>query len=200
MGNLATIRYVTEHYPRLQGLRLVPLGVLFLLSAAWRLHWFSLPTSVFHPRDWFLVGFVIAIAASFAIRTRYERTLGHIEPLPGRSGFVTLMSIFVGFMLLGWIQQSFRWPVSIPIPVVFVALCLAYTGVVHGRLRKHYILVAVAALAVAGINILGVPDAIRPVFFDLMVGGGLILAGIGDDFVLRHTLQPPASETHAGTV
>ena len=35
MRDRSTLRYVTTHYTRLQGLRLVPLGIAFLLSAAY---------------------------------------------------------------------------------------------------------------------------------------------------------------------
>jgi hypothetical protein len=41
MRDIQTVRYVTTHYPRLQGLRLAPLGVPFLLSAAWRAGWLA---------------------------------------------------------------------------------------------------------------------------------------------------------------
>jgi hypothetical protein len=36
MHRLLRLRYVTERYEQLQGLRLVPLGIPFLLSSAWR--------------------------------------------------------------------------------------------------------------------------------------------------------------------
>ena len=36
------LRYVTQRYPQLQGLRLLLLAALFLLSAAWRAGWVHL--------------------------------------------------------------------------------------------------------------------------------------------------------------
>jgi hypothetical protein len=41
MHDVRRLPYVTEHHPSLEGLRVVPLGVPFLTSAAWRAGWLA---------------------------------------------------------------------------------------------------------------------------------------------------------------
>jgi hypothetical protein len=48
-------------------------------------------------------------------------------------------------------------------------------------------------LGVAGVSV----DA-RNVAFDVVVGLGLVIAGLGDDRVLKSALRPPLAEDYAG--
>ena len=200
MKDLSRMRYVTEHYAQMQGLRLVPLGVPFLASGAWRAGWLrGLPAADGHGAAyWFCMGLAVAVAMSFAVRAYYRRRFGLAQPLPGRNGVVTLMAFVASFMVLVAMQDELHWRVSIP--ALFVAVVFAYLGLVQGRLRQHYLALAGACLIFASLGILGVPLHERDVLLDFLIGGGLIAAGIGDHLVLRNTLQPPRSETYASPV
>src|SRR5688572_739259 len=122
MPDLARIHYVAEQYDHLQGLRLVPLALPFLASAAWRAGWLggwptgSVPMEAAY---WFFGGLALAIALSFTVRTYYRRRFGMTRPLPWRSGFITLTTLFACFVWLVSLQSTYEWPVSVP--AIFIA-------------------------------------------------------------------------------
>src|SRR5438105_439270 len=117
--------YIAEHYAHLQGLRLVPLGVCFLLSAAWRaglLSW--LPGSVGRGAQlWFLTSFLIAVVASWPIGSWYRHRMGAAAARAGHSGAVTLTMSVVAFVTLASLPPN-GWHVSLA--MVFVAAVFAY--------------------------------------------------------------------------
>lgn len=195
MTDLDRVRYVTEHYDQLQGLRLIPLSVSFLVSALWRL---STPTSAVTSRMWFLGLFTTALAASYPIRAYYRRHFGDVRTPPHRSGALTLVSCSVALLWLVWVQDRMQWPVSLP--MVVVAVLLTRLGLVAHRLRMHYLFVAGACLACAALGPLGVGVHVRDITFDLLTGGGLLVAGLGDDHVLRTVLRHGETDAYRAAV
>src|SRR5262245_15779388 len=77
---LRRVWYVTSRYPQLQGLRLVPLAVVFLLSACWRAGLLRLPGDHTHygPEVWFSSGVAIAVMLAYLARAWYARHVGAI--------------------------------------------------------------------------------------------------------------------------
>ena len=199
MTDPARVRYLVEHYPRLQGLRLIPLGFLFVGVALWhdgQLTW--LPGSAGDgAARWFLAGLFLAIAASYGIAAYYRNRFGSIQLGPFQAGGLRMLGggavIFVALVL----QDAFRWSFSLPLLVV--GTLLAYVGVVQRRMRQHYLWIAVACLLVANVADFGVPPRTRQVMFDLLIAGGLFVAGIGDHLVLLKVLHPPETKVHVNT-
>lgn len=90
--------YVTERYPHLQGLRLAPLGVPFLLSAAWRrgqLSWVP-GTSGHGPGYWFLGLMALALIVSIALARYYRQRFGSVQLARRLKGPL----LFCGFIAL----------------------------------------------------------------------------------------------------
>jgi len=183
MDDLRRLHYVTEHYGQLQGLRLLPLSVPFLLSAMSQ----AAPSPLLTGRA-FVVLLATAIAASFPIGTYYVRRFGRAQPNPWRTGMATLVAAAAAFLWLEWVQESRPLPLSLP--VVFVSLLLARLGCAAGRLRSHYLWLAGACAMFATLPLLHVSMYTRTVAFDLLIGGGLVVAAIGDHCVLLRAMAP----------
>ncbi len=186
MNDLRRMHYVAEHYHQLQGLRVLPLGLACLLAVPARQGATPLGLS---PAAASLVLLAAGLAASFPIGRYYARRFGRVEPRPWRAGTVTLVASAAALLALAWLQE--RWPVPVSLPMLFVSAALARLGLVEGRLRVHYLWIAAACAAFAVLPLVGVPVAVRAAALDALVGGGLIVAAIGDDRVLRRVMTRP---------
>ena len=183
MNDLRRILYVTEHYRQLQGLRLLPLSIPFLLSAVWRITTSATGSSL--PRAGWIGLLVAGVAASTPIGRYYTRRFGQASALPWRTG-AALAGTAAAVVVLEWIQE--RRPLPISLPVVFVAIALARLGLSADGLRIHYLWIAAACAVFAALAPLGVAFETRAAALDILVGGGLAVAAIGDDRVLRRAL------------
>ena len=198
MKELKRLEYVTAHYAHLQGKRLLPLAVPFFVSATWRsgwLHWWPGAASP-NAGWWFVLLLAIAVAASYRIEQIYRVQFGQVQPLRYYSGATTLVLSFLAFLLLAWAQSQFAWPVSAP--VLFVAAMLFRLGLAAGAMRKHYLVLACCTTALALAPLTAISPRALVVLRDLMIGGGLLVAGIGDDYVLHRVLRTPTN--HVSTV
>ena len=191
MSDPARIRYLVEHYPQLQGLRLVPLGLVFLAVALWHEGqlWWLPGTADGGIRMWFLGALAFAVLASYGIGAYYRHRFGELALAPYRSGGPHLLAnavvIFVSLVL----QDAFNWSVSLPL--IVVGILLARVGVTEPRMRGHYLAIAVACFIMANIANVGVAVRTQRVMLDLLIAGGLLVAGIGDHLVLKHMLRRP---------
>lgn len=190
MDELQRLRYVTQRYAHLQGLRLVPLGIPFLASAAWRdgqLTW--LPgTDGNGPSYWFVALFAVALTISVAIGGYYRRRFGTVQPARSLRGPLRLAAFLAALALAFWLQDTL--PAVISLPALVIGTAIAYVGVVGHSLRTHYLALAVLCLVFATLGTFGVPLHARDVLLDDLIGIGLIVVGIGDHLLLRRTLEP----------
>jgi hypothetical protein len=197
--DLAKLRFVTEHYAQLQGLRLLPVGLVFLGLAAWQSSQFQWMPAYDSDRGsrWFVGALVLAVIGAYVIGAFYRRQFGSVQPRRFRTGGPSLLAnaTIVGLLV---IFQSFV-PAPVSLPMLYVALVLAYTGVVQHGLRKHYLFIAVACLLFASLPSFDVSYQIGKVLLNLLIGVGLIVAGVGDHLVLRKTLRPVPRQTHVDT-
>ena len=185
MADYRAIRYVAEHYVHLQGLRLVPVGVPFVASAAWRAGWLGWwpATQGRGAACWFWGLLAAGVGISFMVRRWYEREFG-----VAATGLVQNGAAFLGLFAGGlgvtiWCQTTSDPPVSLPL--LFVAAVLATLARQGLYLRPHYALIALGSTIVAMLRPLGVPVGVRGIALDALIGGGLIVAGIADHHVLR---------------
>jgi hypothetical protein len=197
MAELAHVRYVTAHYAQLQGLRLIPISVPFFVSALWRVGWLDWWPGArgSEAGSWFVLLLLGAVGLSYLLEAFYLGQFGDVRPLAGRSGAATLCISVVAFVALGWVQQRFQWP--IPVSLLFVSAALCRLGLVEHGLRRHYLALAVGCAAFALWTATDAAPSTMTVARDLLIGFGLIVAGIGDDRVLRRSLQRIAPEDHA---
>jgi len=194
MDHLRRLRYVTERYEQLQGLRLVPLGIPFLLSSAWRsgqLTWVPWTTTAgIGARIWFVALVTGAVALSLLTKTYYERRFGDVQSA------LTIKAPLAGFVFTAlFIVSSSLQPdtrTAVSIPAVIIALGLGYVGMVGGLLRPHYVMVAVCVALFATLGTVGITLHMRDVLWDQLTGIGFVVIGVGDHLLLRRTLVPVA--------
>ena len=190
MDHLHRLRYVTERYEQLQGLRLVPLGIPFLLSSAWRsgrLAWVPWTTGI-GARMWFVMLVASALALSLLAKTYYERRFGDVQSavrLKALLAAFVFTSLFIVSASLGPDVQT-----VVSIPAVIVALGLGYVGMTGGVLRPHYLTMAVGVGMFALLGPLGIPLHAREILWDQLIGVGFVLIGAGDHLLLRRALVP----------
>ena len=190
MHDLHRFRYVTERYPHLQGLRVAPLGVPFLLSAAWRagqLSWVP-GTSGYGAGYWFLGLMALALIVSVALARYYRQRFGSVQPGRRLKGPLLFCGFLALFSASIWAQEQFSSAVSLP--AVVIGTALGYLGVSGGQLRIHYLTLAAVALGFATLGTFGVSVHARDVLLDELIGIGLIVIGVGDHLLLRRTLEP----------
>lgn len=199
MHDPSRVRYLVEHYPQLQGLRLIPLAVLFVFVALWhdgQLRWLPASSGDGASR-WFLIALGVAIASSYGIAAYYRHRFGMIQLGPFQTGGPRIVAFGAVIILSLVLQDAFRWPISVPL--IVVGALLAYIGIVQNHLRQHYLWIGLACVFFANIADFGVPARTKQVMFDLLIAGGLFVAGIGDHLVLRKVLHPPDQRTHVKT-
>lgn len=190
MYDLERLRFVTERYPHLQGLRLVPLGVVFLLSAAWRDGQLQRMSDVAgHAAGFWFMGLLIAaLTISSVLGRYYQRHFGTVQP-QHRAKDPLLFILFVAlFAAAVWVQDNLRSHLSLPL--VVIGTLLAYLGLAGGQRRGHYLALAAGCLVFANLADFGVPVHARSVLLDDLIGVGLIVIGLGDHLLLRRTLEP----------
>ena len=190
MDTLRRLRFVTERYPHLQGLRLVPLGFPFLISGAWRsgsLAGIPEITGI-APRYLFLLLLIAAMAVSALAGRYYRRQFGTVQPHPRLGGALALVGFAAALALSVWLQDAFQ--PAIPLPMVVIGLSVGLLGLAGGHVRWHYLALAALCLMFASSGVLGVPIDTRDALLDNLIGLGLIVIGLGDHLLLRRTLEP----------
>lgn len=196
MDRLQRLRYVTERYEQLQGLRLAPLGIPFLLSAAWRdgqLSWVP-GTNGIGAHVWFASLVCGAIGLSLIAKNYYRRRFGNVQ---SAATIKTPLAAFVftAMFVLAAAVQGDSSPLSVP--AIIIALGLGYVGLVGGIPRPHYLAMAGLVTLFSLLGPLGVPLHTRDVLCDQLFGIGFLVIGLGDHLLLRDTLVPV---THVNAV
>ena len=188
MTDLRRLRYVTERFPHLPGLRFAPLGIPFLISALWRDgHFTWVPwTADGGARVWFVALLALAVGCSFLAKAHYRRQFGDVTPAINVTA-VLAACVFAGLLMLAAALQG---ETVVSIPALVAALGLAYVGIAGGQLRWHYLVVAVLAALFGMLGLVGAPIETRSVLFDLLIAFGFVVIGLGDHLLLRRTLAP----------
>ena len=189
MNDLLRLRFVTERYPNLQGLRLIPLGIPFLISALWRNRQvLGVPaTDGRGATYWFFGLMVVALLAAWAVGRYYARHFGCVQPDRPARNLLASIGFLAIFLSAVWAQEQLQSGFSVP--AVVIAIGLFYLGL-QGQVRAHYLVVGGIALVFGALGAFGVPFQAREVLLDSIIGFGLIYVGISDHLLLRGTLQP----------
>jgi hypothetical protein len=191
MPDLQRLRDFTERYPHFQGLRLVPLGIPFLLSAVWpeaQLH--RVPESATFEAEWrFTSLFAIALLFSFEIGRDYRERFGYVQPVRNMK-----TRLWVGVYVIGAYLFAILWAENhsdeFSFTAAVIGIALAYVGSRGGEIRLHYDACAILALAFSSLGAFGVPFRTRDILLDGLIGFGLVIIGVGDHLVLRGAMEP----------
>jgi len=190
MHDLQRLRYVVHRYPHLQGLRIAPLGIPFLLSAAWRngqLHW--IPGTAGRGASYWFVGLMaVAVALALVLGQEYQKRFGSLEAAGDIRTPLIAATFGAALVASIWIQGTLE--TSFSLPMIVIGGGLAYVGYAGGALRVHYMAVATVAFAFATLGVFGVPVLLREILLDELIGLSLIVIGVGDHLLLRRTLDP----------
>ena len=183
--------YVTARYPQLQGARLIPLSLVFLVSALWRAGAMHLPGDrmTYGAEAWFFGGLAAAVAVSYGIRQWYARRLGCVGQHPTRSAAIPILgsAILAAFA----VSLQGRLHVHVPLAPVAVGTVLLAIGLSHPKFRGHYVAAAAALLGYSALPLFSANAVALDAAFDAAIGVVLLIAGVGDHLLLTRTLQPP---------
>lgn len=210
MRDLERVRYVTANYERLQGLKVVPSGVVLLLLSALTLLRFDLPGMA--PEEegalfgvlFFLggiFGILVATVLGWIVGGWYERRYGKVRRSPpGRRAVALLVVGTVAFWAAYTLDATLRPPVYLP------CLVIGATGTVfwwpERRFRAHYLLAATAFVVVGLLPLFGVLPrgfASEPDLLLALAGLSAVAVGVLDHLLLTKTMKAlPEEEADAG--
>jgi hypothetical protein len=194
--DIARLRYVTSRYPQLQGLRLVPLSLVFLASAVWRAGLLPLPgdNQPLVPELWFFAALVTAVLVSFVLRLWYTSRIGSVGQYGSRSAALPLFATAVAAGAAVWLQVMLQWRISLP--AVTVGMALLAVGAAHYEFRRHYVAAAVVLFAFAVFPLGAWGSKALSAALDGAIGLSMLIAAVGDHRLVVRTLRPP-QEAHS---
>jgi hypothetical protein len=187
------IQFVTGNFYQLQGLRLVPLGLFFLYGAASSRGWFDwLPgMPVDGPGDlgnaWTILFWVGILTVAWSVEARY-RGFGTVVQFP-RTRRNTYIAVAIAAFLCG---VALDIVIGFPVRLGQLVLAVSLLVVVYadGRFRQHYLVSAMAWLAVAATPLFDVSADQMKFATTLCAGITLIICGVGDHLLLVRTFLP----------
>jgi len=197
MLDVARIRFVTAYFPQLQGLQALPWAAYCAVDLAWDLGWLSwLPrNAVLSASTYTVLGVALAWSVQRRIGQYYRRTYGSVTPDPAarRTGIAVIA--IVGYLVLtGWLH---RYPGLPDVGMLFVAGCLLWTAYAQRPFRSHFVVLAIGACLLAFVPLLAWPLLAVRVAYGLAFTLGLVIAGVGDHWLLARTLPGPSPLVHA---
>ncbi len=195
MQDLKRVRYITANFSALQGLKLVPVGLLFLVFAAQDTGWAWLvrrqgDCTVTLPL------LLVVIAVYFSIGRYYDRTFGRVQRTAGGLGDLVSLA-FIG-LLIGAIVAEMTWKPSVSLIGLVMAVGFVGAGVRSGR--WYYVglglLTAVVSLAPLWLkgSLIGGHVGSFSFTFDVVLGLTYLVGGLADHYLLVRALKPAGKE------
>ncbi len=201
MQDLTRVREITRNYQSLQGLRLVPLGLFFVLLAA----------GAFGPAGnctFSLPALGASVLLYVLIGVYYRRTFGRVQQEWGARewlgailGSLLLIAVWVGATSV----DAFLRP---PFSTLGLALAALLVGhwYITGRFLTHYLVMAAVLAGASLLPLLGVPlqtfgfPATNSAFNSMLFGFMFIVGGFLDHLVLIRNLKPLPEERRGTAV
>lgn len=197
MLDVARSRFVTAYFPQLQGLNALPWAAYCAADLAWDAGWLSwLPrNAILSASTYGVLGLALALWAQWRVGQYYRRTYGSVTPDPAarRTG-ITVMAVVGYLVLTGWLRQVPGLP---DVGLLFVAGCLAWIAYANRPFRPHFVILAIGAGLLALMPLLAWPLPTLQFVYGGALTLGLVIAGIGDHWLLARTLPGPAPLAHA---
>ena len=204
MQDLERYRSAVRSYPALQGLRIIPIGLLFLIFPLQNL---NLPVLGRQGNCTVTLPLLLAAIASWVwIGRYYEKTFGRVEPLAGRdrlpaAGLITLM-IFIAAVALEFIIFRSHIDPHFSLIEFTASVAILYVGI---KTRRWYYSLAGILIGIA--SILPLILAVRlsdtifgefGVIFCVLYGLSIVFVGALDHLRLVRCFQPKGAGTDAG--
>lgn len=196
-AELRRLRDVTGNYSQLQGLRLIPVGLVFVANALfWR--------GSMEPRV-FALTFAAALLLYAWIGQYYKRAFGRVRRLMrhhARDGLA--VALFVVLVFAGaWAERRYNLPFSSS--GLAVAGLFLYLYFSSGSRRRHYLWVAAGFALLSFLPLLGVISSgdffgRGTILGNLALGVAYILVGIFDHLYLVKSFKPVPAESDADTI
>jgi hypothetical protein len=188
MQDLERVRYITENYINLQGIRWMVWGVLCLAVAAEDAGW--LPTAVLG-----LVGIPVGLALFAWSGHYYSAHYGRVRD-PGNAQVELLrMGVFFATALVSFLLDRTLHPPIYIAPLVLAAGLLLMHFQLGRPYRRHYLLLALL-VAAADVGLYWLQPAagsplLRPgAVLWTFIGLTFIITGFFDHLLLSRTLRP----------
>lgn len=211
MHDLKQIRFVSANFLFLQGLRMIPLGLMLLFVTLWENA--NGGKGGARSVDWavVLIGLAVFFTLYFLIDHYYSRTFGKVRPTPESARLVYVFSL-IGLVLAAgaaYLDMYSNLPFSAIGLVLAAGLIADFVRVnwpVKGRFLVYYPLSAVIIVLVSILPLLGVDHWWK--FFGLknqlfgitaMIGVFGILGGFCGHIFLVRTLSPKGHQ-HADAI
>lgn len=193
LHRLERARYLARNLNLLQGLRWIPFGAYFLLSAGWW-GWYEAWRPI---SSLFAFGAVCLFA--WLIGIYYARAFGRVQQLPldGKQ-MIALIALTSGMLVVGFFDGQTR--PSVGVFAIFVALMLLVYFRTTVGLAIHRLLVVTAIAASALLPFFGAlsyEQFYGSVFFFLL-GVSCIGVGIVDHLILVRAMKPLPEEDELG--
>jgi hypothetical protein len=200
---LNRLRYVAGHYRDLQGLSLVPFGLIFLAPGFIPGGWGQ------QGETWLWLTIIGALLLSWLASIYYQRVVGRAWPALRTGGSYRWLAIMIcGALLLGyfaapWFDSRVDPPFSVTALVMAGVLLIPFVSA-RGRYRHHYLVLALLYVAVALLPLTGLVTTAQlvsePLLFGLLYGLPWIIGGLGDHIFLMRSLKPLPKEAIDGSV
>jgi len=184
--------FAVRAYPSLQGLRLVPLGVVFLAKVPFDMAW---PGHSYLKQTVWAFMFLAAFAGFFLAGSYYHRRFGRVEPRWGPLweclGLMAAMGLYFGFNYLDVLQDRLSFS-----SLFMVCLCLVCYSRSNGR-RWYYLPLALMFTALTVLPLTGMTSPKEMAsglgsLFSLGLGMFLVVAGVLDHRLLCRVFPAPA--------
>ncbi len=195
MQRLKYLRHITANYFCMQGLRMVPFGIVLIITAVSSPEWWP------ELANWaplpHLVGIAIAFVLFKVIGGYYERTFGHVQSMSRSNYFWWGYGSALAAILLSFVIDAKLHPPVNVLGLTFAILILVYWGVM-GSFQTHYIIMATLLAGISLLPLQGV--AVNSAIILVVVGSIYIIGGLLDHLVLVRTLKPLPEEPHGPTL
>lgn len=191
--DLDRVRYVTTNFNYLQGLVMMPVGLIFLAVAAMEAGWLQ-------TRGWAsIVGFGLALVLAWAAHQYYNRKFGRVKTVsaiprnPNWAAIIAVWTLGLGLLIGAHLLDGWLHPPVILFGLTMAALTFAYYWP-RRSFATHYLAIAGIIAVISLFPVLGV-DATNPVFqpsiFSLIILGLFFaVGGLFDHLLLARTLKP----------
>lgn len=203
--DLERVRYVTENYEQLQGLRNVPLGFVVLALGVFMLSSASLPPFSPVASDVFFYGsfalLAVAFLLYFVIGNYYERRFGWVHTSSiKRKQVVSAITGITVLILIGIVNLVFQPPIHMIWLFWGLALTVIYWR--ERRFRMHYIAIGLLVSALSFMPLLDISRT-EPIHdaggLILFLGILFVVGGFLDHLLLVRTMKtlPEADDGRA---
>ncbi len=193
METMHRIRFITENYEALQGLRIVPIWTGLLFVSLLRL---AFPDGGIIRSFLILFSLVFAIIMTVWVDGYYKRYFGTVKR-HGSKVSIWLNWIVVVFFAAMFVDVFLQLPISIL--ALIAALFMAYLWHVSRGLLPHYPILAILFGLIAIMPIF-LPTETRYDAMQLLVGIIFVFTGILDHRMLESSLHPHKDDDDDDTI